>query len=52
MLDKNGKVCEFDGYVIPKTLPDTPEREAKHKAAVEEGRKLVQQIKSNQIKSD
>ena len=50
MLDKNGKVCEFDGYVVPKTLPDTPEREVRHREAVEEGRKLVQQIKNKQIK--
>ncbi len=45
MLDQNGCVCEFDGYTIPKTMPESPEREELHKEAVEEGKRLLEEAK-------
>ena len=45
MVDKNGNVCEFDGYKLPEVMPASPEREKLHKQAVEEGRRLVEEIK-------
>lgn len=45
MLDKNGCVCEYDGYIIPEPMPDSPERRRLHQEAVEEGKRLVERIK-------
>ena len=45
VLDANGNVCEFDGYKIPKQMPESPERENLHEEAVKEGRKLIEDMK-------
>ncbi len=45
MLDTNGNVCEYDGYKIPEQMPDTPEREKLHNEAVEESRKLLEEMR-------
>lgn len=45
MVDKNGNVCEYDGYKMPKVMPESEDREELHKEAVEEGRKLLEEAK-------
>ena len=44
MVDRNGKVCEYDGYEIPEPMPDTPRRRLMHKQAVLEGLRLAKEI--------
>lgn len=50
MLDKNGLVCEYDGYKIPKQGPDTPENKILRERAMEEFRKQAKEIKEKHMK--
>ncbi len=45
MLDKYGCVCEYDGHPIPNVMPDTPKRAELHELAVEEGRRIISELK-------
>lgn len=47
MLDKNGLVCEYDGYVIPEKGEDTPEnrilREEAMARTLEKARRIIKE---------
>ena len=45
MVDKYGKVCEYDGYVIPEKGEDTPENRALREKAMKEFKEKARRIR-------
>lgn len=50
MLDRNGAVCEYDGYVIPERGEDTPENKALREQAMKEFKEQARKLVSERTK--
>ena len=50
MVDKNGLVCEYDGYAIPEKGEDTPENKVLREKAMAEFKKMAKAIREEHSK--
>ena len=49
MIDRDGLVCEYDGYEIPEQGPDTPENRILREKAMEEFKEQAKIIKEKHM---
>lgn len=49
MIDEKGRICEYDGYIVPEKGEDTPENKSLREKAMKEFKEKARQLKAERM---